>query len=96
VLTTDDFLFSIGKFPECVWFQLVLGDVYINIFPSSAEIAVDQPILVSSHKLTLNMVAADGKDAKTVFQRLSYNGSTSVVLCKLKHFLLAQGRIAKD
>lgn len=56
----------------------VLGE-----FPESTEeIVCDQPLGVASHKLGLHAVMPSGKDSKTGFRRLSFNGRTTVVLCK--------------
>ncbi|CAG8535505.1 3705_t:CDS:2 [Paraglomus occultum] len=54
----------------------VLGE-----FPTE-EIICDQPIKCVSHKLGLNSVSSDGKPSTTVFNRVHYNGHTSVVRCK--------------
>ncbi|KAJ3187732.1 RNA pseudouridylate synthase domain containing protein 2 [Gaertneriomyces sp. JEL0708] len=50
-------------------------------FPEG-EIVVDKPILTVSFKLGVNVVSDDGKECRTVFKRLNYNGRTSVVECK--------------
>ncbi|KAJ3123399.1 RNA pseudouridylate synthase domain containing protein 2 [Nowakowskiella sp. JEL0407] len=50
-------------------------------FPSG-EIVCEEPIEVISFKLGINKVSPNGKYCKTVFERLSFNGITSVVLCK--------------
>lgn len=51
-------------------------------FPDG-EVVCDQPIDVISHKLGVRKItcSSSGKDAKTTFQRLSYNDRTSVVKC---------------
>ncbi|KAJ3190632.1 RNA pseudouridylate synthase domain containing protein 2 [Irineochytrium annulatum] len=41
-----------------------------------------EPIKTVSHTFSVNMVAPDGKPCETEFERLSYNGITSVVRCK--------------
>ncbi|CAG8595912.1 13674_t:CDS:2 [Ambispora leptoticha] len=53
----------------------------VGKFPDG-EIICDKPIRVISQKLGLNMVHPDGKSCTTVFERISYNGRTSVVRCK--------------
>lgn len=53
----------------------VLGE-----FPE-AEVTCEEPILVVSCKVGVCRVDPKGKACKTVFQRLSYNGKTSVVKC---------------
>lgn len=45
------------------------------------DIECNEPILTVSHKAGLNAVHPNGKDCKTRFKRLSYNGKTSVVHC---------------
>lgn len=49
-------------------------------FPQG-ELVCEQPILVVSFKIGLCRVDPKGKDCRTVFQRLSFNGKTSVVRC---------------
>ncbi|XP_077503239.1 pseudouridylate synthase RPUSD2-like [Amblyomma americanum] len=41
-----------------------------------------EPIEVISHKIGVCGVGAHGKESKTEFKKLSYNGKSSVVLCK--------------
>uniref|UniRef100_A0A8C8SX93 Pseudouridylate synthase RPUSD2 n=1 Tax=Pelusios castaneus TaxID=367368 RepID=A0A8C8SX93_9SAUR len=53
----------------------VLGE-----FPEN-EVICEEPILVVSYKVGVCRVDPKGKFCKTVFQRLSYNGRTSVVKC---------------
>uniref|UniRef100_K7G1H0 Pseudouridine synthase n=1 Tax=Pelodiscus sinensis TaxID=13735 RepID=K7G1H0_PELSI len=53
----------------------VLGE-----FPEN-EVTCEEPILVVSYKVGVCRVDSKGKSCKTVFQRLSYNGKTSVVKC---------------
>nr|XP_060616393.1 pseudouridylate synthase RPUSD2 [Anolis sagrei ordinatus] len=53
----------------------VLGE-----FPEN-EVICEEPILVVSYKVGVCRVDPKGKPCKTVFQRLSYNGKTSVVKC---------------
>ncbi|PVD20891.1 hypothetical protein C0Q70_19054 [Pomacea canaliculata] len=52
----------------------------VGEFPEG-EIEVDQPLGCISHKLTLWRVQSNGKPSRTTFQRLSYNGCSSVVKC---------------
>lgn len=49
-------------------------------FPDS-EVVCEKPILVVSFKVGLCRVDPKGKDSRTVFQKLSYNGHSSVVRC---------------
>lgn len=46
------------------------------------EIECDQPLLTVAPKVALNRVHPDGKEAKTTFRRISYDGETSVVRCR--------------
>lgn len=50
-------------------------------FPDE-EIVCSESIEVVSYKIGVCKVSAKGKDCITRFKRLSYNGKTSVVLCK--------------
>ncbi|KAJ7344846.1 hypothetical protein JRQ81_000796 [Phrynocephalus forsythii] len=52
----------------------------VGEFPED-EVICEEPILVVSYKVGLCRVDPKGKTCKTVFQRLSYNGKTSVVKC---------------
>ncbi|CAH2328977.1 RNA pseudouridylate synthase domain-containing 2 [Pelobates cultripes] len=49
-------------------------------FPEK-ELTCEEPILVVSYKIGVCRVDSKGKSCKTVFQRLSYNGKSSVVKC---------------
>ncbi|XP_041669470.1 RNA pseudouridylate synthase domain-containing protein 2 [Cheilinus undulatus] len=49
-------------------------------FPEG-ELVCEEPILVVSFKIGVCRVDPKGKECRTVFQRLSYNGKTSVVRC---------------
>lgn len=50
-------------------------------FPSE-EVTCKEPILVVSYKVGVCRVDSRGKPCETVFQRLSYNGRSSVVRCR--------------
>lgn len=50
-------------------------------FPDE-EIECNEPIEVVSYKIGVCRVSPKGKDCATTFRKLSYNGKTSVVLCK--------------
>ncbi|NWI18337.1 RUSD2 protein, partial [Crypturellus soui] len=52
----------------------------VGEFPEN-EVVCEEPILVVSYKVGVCRVDPKGKSCKTVFQRLSYNGQTSVVRC---------------
>lgn len=54
----------------------VIGD-----FPAG-EIVCEEPLLTVNPLLGLNRIHPDGKSAKSTFEKLSYNGVTSVVRCK--------------
>ncbi|XP_042356068.1 RNA pseudouridylate synthase domain-containing protein 2 isoform X2 [Plectropomus leopardus] len=49
-------------------------------FPEG-ELTCEEPILVVSFKIGVCRVDPKGKECRTVFQRLSFNGKTSVVRC---------------
>ncbi|XP_056401385.1 pseudouridylate synthase RPUSD2 [Hyla sarda] len=49
-------------------------------FPEET-VTCEEPILVVSYKIGVCRVHPKGKSSKTVFQRLSYNGKSSVVKC---------------
>ncbi|XP_068195268.1 pseudouridylate synthase RPUSD2 [Antennarius striatus] len=49
-------------------------------FPEE-ELICEEPILVVSFKIGLCRVDPKGKESRTIFQRLSFNGKTSVVRC---------------
>lgn len=48
----------------------------------SGIVECKEPIEVVSYKIGVCKVSAKGKDCTTTFQKLSQNGTTSVVLCK--------------
>ncbi|XP_065357201.1 pseudouridylate synthase RPUSD2-like isoform X3 [Calliphora vicina] len=50
-------------------------------FPEGV-IECNEPIEVVSYKIGVCKVSPKGKDCTTTFQKISYNGKTSVVLCK--------------
>ncbi|KAF6352317.1 RNA pseudouridine synthase domain containing 2 [Rhinolophus ferrumequinum] len=50
-------------------------------FPAE-DVTCKEPILVVSYKVGVCRVDARGKPCETVFQRLSYNGQSSVVRCR--------------
>jgi len=52
----------------------------VGEFPEH-EVVCEEPILVVSYKVGVCRVDPKGKFCKTIFQRLSYNGKTSVVRC---------------
>lgn len=52
-----------------------------GLFPDNT-ITCNEPIAVLSPKMGISIVSPKGKECSTEFQRLSYNGKSSVVLCK--------------
>lgn len=52
-----------------------------------------EPIEVVSYKIGVCRVSPKGKDCQTEFERLSYNGKTSVVLCKPRTGRMHQIRV---
>ena len=66
------------------WVSNISGTIRLNVlgeFPDG-EVTVDQPILTVHHKLGLNAVSeTEGKPSQTRFERLGFNGRTSVVRC---------------
>ncbi|CAG9858944.1 unnamed protein product [Phyllotreta striolata] len=61
-------------------------------FPDET-IECNQPIEVVSYKIGVCKVSPKGKDCMTVFQKLGYNGKTSVILCKPKTGRMHQIRV---
>merc|ERR1719361_2067040 len=49
---------------------------------SELRVTCSQPIEVVSYKIGVCRVSSQGKPCRTDFERLSYNGKTSVVLCR--------------
>ena len=56
-------------------------------------ITCKEPIEVVSYKIGVCKVSSNGKDCHTDFQKLSYNGRTSVVLCKPRTGRMHQIRV---
>ena len=65
----------------------------MQIFYYRAAITCKEPIEVVSYKIGVCKVSSNGKDCHTDFQRLSYNGRTSVVLCKPRTGRMHQIRV---
>nr|CAH7748534.1 unnamed protein product [Callosobruchus chinensis] len=61
-------------------------------FPDET-VECNEPIEVVSYKIGVCKVSPKGKDCATFFQKLSYNGKTSVVLCKPKTGRMHQIRV---
>ena len=56
-------------------------------------ITCQEPISIASEKIGVCIVSSKGKDCHTDFQKLSYNGQTSLVLCKPKTGRMHQIRV---
>lgn len=52
-----------------------------------------EPIEVVSYKIGVCKVSPKGKDCTTYFQKIGFNGTTSVVLCKPKTGRMHQIRV---
>lgn len=52
-----------------------------------------EPIEVVSYKIGVCKISPKGKECKTLFQKLGYNGKTSVVLCKPRTGRMHQIRV---
>merc|ERR1719351_606549 len=61
-------------------------------FPSTS-VSCKEPIEVVSYKIGVCKVSPNGKECQTDFQRLSFNGKTSVVLCHPKTGRMHQIRV---
>jgi len=59
-------------------------NIFLNFFylPNRGVIECKEPIEVVSYKIGVCKVSPKGKDCTTTFEKLGYNGNTSVVLCK--------------
>ena len=58
-----------------------------------ASVSCKEPIEVVSYKIGVCKVSPNGKECQTDFQRLSFNGKTSVVLCHPKTGRMHQIRV---
>lgn len=67
--------------------------VVVCSFIYSGVIECKEPIEVVSYKIGVCKVSAKGKDCLTVFQKLGFNGKTSVVLCKPRTGRMHQIRV---
>ena len=63
------------------------------MFGNSASVSCKEPIEVVSYKIGVCKVSPNGKECQTDFQRLSFNGKTSVVLCHPKTGRMHQIRV---
>lgn len=50
--------------------------------PHSGFTECSQPVEVVSYKIGVCKVSPHGKECRTEFERMSFNGKTSVVLCR--------------
>ena len=64
----------------------------VGEFPDG-EVVVDQPVEIYSAKIGVCGVSRDGRDASTIFRKLSYNGKSSVVLATPKQGRTHQIRV---
>ncbi len=74
--------------------------IYPNIFTKISQfsksrgvIECNEPIEVVSYKIGVCKVSPKGKECTTTFQKLGYNGSSSVVLCKPRTGRMHQIRV---
>ncbi|KAH8397602.1 hypothetical protein KR215_001927 [Drosophila sulfurigaster] len=73
-----------GIFPEYVYICVLTNkNIFKYVFSIySGVVECKEPIEVVSYKIGVCKVSQKGKDCTTTFQKLSQNGTTSVVLCK--------------
>ena len=63
--------------------ELYLGSkIQTCLFYSRGVTECTQPVEVVSYKIGVCKVSPSGKECRTEFERLNYNGRTSVVLCR--------------
>lgn len=65
----------------------------VPLFFSRGSIECKEPIEVVSYKIGVCKVSPKGKDCTTIFQKLGFNGKTSVVLCKPRTGRMHQIRV---
>jgi len=58
-------------------------DCWLKLMFCSVQIECNEPIDALSQKLGIYKVGRGGKESRTVFERMSYNGKTSTVRCML-------------
>ena len=76
------------------YFYQVVLDVILTYGDHFSEIIeCKEPIEVISYKIGVCKVSPKGKDCVTIFQKLSFNGNTSIVLCKPKTGRMHQIRV---
>ena len=64
-----------------------------TMLQNRASVSCKEPIEVVSYKIGVCKVSPNGKECQTDFQRLSFNGKTSVVLCHPKTGRMHQIRV---
>lgn len=74
-------------------FALKVLEVYFVCDGFSGIIECKEPIEVVSYKIGVCKVSPKGKDCVTIFQKLGYNGKTSIVSCKPKTGRMHQIRV---
>lgn len=79
-------------FRKYLFLLLCLNSIFpIPFFSESIE--CKEPIEVVSYKIGVCKVSPKGKDCTTTFQKLGFNGKTSVVLCKPRTGRMHQIRV---
>ena len=58
------------------------SSIYFLYSLFSGPVECDKPLDILSHKLGIFKVCSSGKEAKTRFQRMSYDGEYSIIKCK--------------
>jgi len=59
----------------------LLFDENVTSCLCSGQVECNEAIDVLSHKLGVHRVGPGGKESRTVFERMSYNGKMSIVKC---------------
>ena len=59
----------------------MLFDEIVTSCFCSGQVECNEAIDVLSHKLGIYRVGPGGKESRTVFERMSYNGNMSIVKC---------------
>ena len=65
-----------------MFFSLKYLRIGIKMIYCRGKTECSQPVEVVSYKIGVCKVSAHGKECRTEFERMSFNGSTSVVLCR--------------
>lgn len=72
---------------------LFVHNFTLSFPPYSEVIECKEPIEVVSYKIGVCKVSPKGKDCLTTFEKLGFNGKTSVVLCKPRTGRMHQIRV---